>query len=188
MAEGFITSQETRIILAMLVFALVWVIFIIPFLSTNSQFQSLIPPFQYIIYNIGYILISVVSFGTIFSLLTQKSYNFGKAIVYGFSIWISFSFVFDMWQPPFVIDTQGNDVVLNSSSFINASIDRTFVYLFNTFLPNVKTTIIPIFNYSLLYVLVYGLVPILGILIAAIGLSNGTFVKMFKQTSGVHHG
>lgn len=188
MAEGFITSQETRIILAMLVFALLWVIFVIPFLSTSSQFQSLIPPFQYIIFNLGYILISVVTFGTLFSIMTNKSYNFKKAVIYGLSLWFSFSLIFDMWQPPFAIDQQGNDVVLNNSSLINASVDKSFVYLFNTFLPTAKTTVIPIINYSLLYILVYGFVPILGVIIAAIGLSNGAFMKLFKQTSGVHHG
>jgi len=188
MAEGFITSQETRIIIAMLVFALIWVIFVIPFISNNSQFQNLIPPFQYIIFNLGYILISVVTFGTLFSIMMQKSYNFGKAILYGLSLWFSFSLIFDMWQPPFAIDSQGNDVILNNSSLINASVDRSFVYFFNTFFPSIKTTIIPVINYSLLYILVYGFIPILGVIIAAAGLSNGAFVKLFKRTSGVHHG
>ena len=183
MGKQGIDAREMKMLLGLLAFALIWSIFLIPYLTTNAAFNSLNPVLQYIFVNLGTIFIVVVTFGTIFTLAKNK-FSLVEMFKDGAAMWFSFSFAADMWQPPYAIDLLGNDLITDPATGINSAVDRVWVYIFNTITPGIKEFIvnIPVINYrfSMLFLAVYLVVPVITAILAAYVLSNGKFFNWFS--------
>ncbi len=185
-----IDETESKIIIALLVFTILYLGFAQSFITDSQWFKNLNPVFAYILFNLGWVSLFVLTFGTIFSYLLEKAYNLKEAFLTGITSWFSFSFFIDMYQPPFYLDRLGNTIISNEGTAVNASVDAMWAYVINSLIPAAKTITIPFFdgnllaqgslpvtNTSLLWILVYGIVPILSIVVAALILTKGEFIK-----------
>lgn len=172
-----IDAQEAKVLFALLAFSIVWIALVIPFITSNSMFLSLNPVISFFLFNLGFLLISIAIFGTILSMTIDQDFNWKNAFKNGLLAFLSFSFCLDIWSPPFAIDAQGNELISNSATGINAAGDRMWAYIFNSLFPWLKPIQIPVLNMSLLFVATYALVPLLMAVIAAIIFSKGKFFK-----------
>lgn len=194
MAESRFEPGEIKALIGLLVFSIAYIAFAIPLITSNEWFVSLSPIFAYPIYNVGFILLVILTFGLVFSILKHK-YSIKEAFKNGIISWISFSFILDVLQAPFFINLQGETVITNAQSGVNTAVDAFWVTIFRTILPSVQTIQFPtinpdilthfgtaplIVNASFLFVLVYGVIPILSLLIAAYFLTEGEFLKVFN--------
>ncbi len=176
MAETRLEKGEIKILLALSVFSIMWIAVAIPFITTNSFFTSLNPVFAYALFNLGFIILTSITFGTVFAIL-KHNYDIWSAFSNGIVVWLSFSWVIDMYQPPYFLDMQGNEIISNVSTGANASVDAMWAFAFNSLVPSLKPATIPFLNISLLFIAVYGFVPLMTVLIAAYVLTEGQLVK-----------
>lgn len=174
-----ISKDEWFIIGAIIATALV-LIALLPRMMDSTWFTDLIPPLQYLSYNIGFILLTVVMFGAPASYALKHTFHFWTMFRSGISSWLIFSFMLDMWQPPFAFSPGGEQLILRSESLVGTSVDYmtgwTYLHLFS--IQNVILNIPVLGNISLLFVLVYFITPILAVFVAALLLKPTTLVKM----------
>lgn len=174
-------KSKLKIIFAVGIFSIIWNIFIlsiiIPYLSNQN------PIIQYLLYNIGSIGLWFAIAGTILTGL-RTSYNFKEAFIDGITAFFLFSFVFDMWEPPFAYDAQGKVLISDPKSLIGASVDQVWGYIFTTIFPQIQNTMIPLLNISFLYIAVYVLVPMAWIIISSIILTRGELLSRIQNGFG----
>ena len=181
-----IDKEEWKIIAGLAAFSAVWILFVVPYLTGSADWNSMNPVLQYMLYNLGFILFTVASFGAILTMAFKQKFNTSNAFRNGISSWLGFSWVIDMWQPPNYIDTMGNVVITNAAALPNTSVDGMFVYIFDTLMPFLKTTVVPFFNVSAEWVVVYMAVPLLTVTMVAYILSNGQFRTWMNQKGHSH--
>lgn len=180
MGKAKIETAELKILGGITAFAIIYILFIAPVITTNKSFLSLNPIFQYLIFNFGFMLISIAVFGTIISMEVRKEFDWKGAILDGVATFFAFSFILDLWQPPFFLDIQGNQIISGDATAVNTSVDAMWAFIVNTVFPGFKMTMIPFLNISLLYLTIYIFVPILTAIIASLILSKGQFFKWFS--------
>lgn len=185
MGESAIDQSKIKIIVSIALFALVWNILIINFLANWDSFKQINPVFQYILYNLGFVALSIATIGVVLSLVRKKHLDLKTAIIDGILSFLLFSLVFDLWQPPFAYDAQGNSLIKDSKSLIGASVDEMLGYVFISLFPNIQKTMIPFINVSFLYVAIYILVPVVWTILIAVALMRGEFIKWAKTGIGV---
>jgi len=175
--QAGLQSSELRTLMALLAFAVIWTVIVMPFIQTQSAITTLNPIFQYFLFNLGFIILSIVVFGIIYRVV-KKHYDMKKAFSRGISAWFGVSFIYDMWSPPYVIDYQGNLVQMGDASAVNATVDMMWAFIFQSLFPAIATIRVPLVDLSMLYVAVYGLVPALTVLAMALIFTEGKFKKM----------
>jgi len=178
MARFGIDKGERNFLIALFIFALVDTLVAVPLITSSSFFVNLSPLFAYPLYNIGFIAISVLTFGTLLAVLMHKKYDIKTGLIEGISVWIGFSWIFDLWQPPFYIDNLAHVIIDGGATASNTAVDAFWYSVFNL-IPQLKEIIIPtpFMNFSLVYLLIYGAVPVGAVFILAIVLSEGKFMK-----------
>lgn len=162
---------ERKIIIALSIFAILWSVVAIPFIAGNEGFNSLNPILQYLIANLSLIIASVVIIGTILTMALEHDYDLKGGIINGLTAWLSFSFIIDMWESPFAYDVGGHQAI--SGAGVTSSVDYMWGYIFSTIFPQIANT-------PLLFLAVYGLVPIMTVIFAALVLSKGQFLSWFN--------
>lgn len=177
---GRLEHEELKILGGLLIFSLLWIALAVPFVTSNPLFTSQNSVIQYFLFNFGFIIASIVVFGTIITMVLEKKYSYKDAFINGLSLWLSFSFILDIFMPPYAIDALGNEIITGNSTGINASTDKMFAFIFNSILPQLKSIVIPFLNVSFLYLAVYVFVPVLTAFIVALVLSKGNFIKWFN--------
>ncbi len=171
-------KKEIELILPFALFAVIWISIVLPYLMQSTFFLSLNPIFQYTLFNIGFISFTIASFGLIFSIVLDKKVTLSNLVKNGMGVWFGFSFVLDMWQPPYYIDFLGNPVYSTSEeSLTQATIDAFWYEIFNIFIPQIKTIIVPFFNISLLFIAIYLIVPLSTLVGLAMLFSQSKFTK-----------
>lgn len=183
-----IDKTKLKIILAIAVFALVWNILITQFLTTWDTFRQINPILQYVIYNLGFIALAIATVGVILSFARKRELDIRTAVIDGILSFLLFSLVFDLWQPPFVYDAQGNSLILDNKSLTSASSDGMLGYIFTSLFPSIQHSFISFTNISFLYFAIYILVPIVLTIVIAVALTRGEFIKWTKAGFGVNRG
>jgi len=124
-------SQDSDIaaFAGIIVFALIWIIIIVPNLTSTGWFTALNPIVQYLLYNVGFILLTTVIFGGIFSYVVEKEIDIIAMVRSGVASWLTFSFIIDMWQPPFYLSSAGQVLITQPSALPMTAIDAMMAYL-----------------------------------------------------------
>ncbi len=153
-------------------FGLVWVLIILPVLSSSSSFYTLSPLLAYPIYNVGFLFLTIAFFGYFFgSILLGQHFNLVTGLKLGVSGWLTFSFVLDMLAPPVFLSPTGQVLIpLGTSSLENVAVDAFASVAFVSLFPWIQGT-------PALYYLTYLVTPFLVLVIAAIILTPKQFIR-----------
>lgn len=175
-----ISFDEWVIICSITILAVI-LIGLLPGMMNSKWFTELIPPFQYFLYNVGFILLTVVLLGVPISHTLKNKVHFETMLRSGISSWLIFSFILDLWQPPFSIGTQGTQLIPNSASLVGTSVDYMLGWVYTKILPFDLSSLfsIPIIgNVSVLFILIYFITPIISVVVSALLLKPGLLGKL----------
>jgi hypothetical protein len=174
MASRFNVSE--LIIIAMIaVFGVFWVIWMMPFLSTSAWFAGIAPIWQYLIFNLGFILLITVTFGSVVSLLRHQRFDLWEMIKSGLASFIVFSFIFDLWQPPYYIGVNGTILITNTGALAGTAVDAALYYVWTLIGIN---PLWMIDHVAWIYICVYFFSPIIAGFLAAILFDPEILYKM----------
>jgi hypothetical protein len=150
---------------------------VIPFLTASAWFQALIPPVQYILFYLGFMVLVTlligmpVAWAVAVSRRGKKRVDYGLAVRIGLGSWLSFSLVIDMLLPPYYLSPQGVVLLNVPNALTGSSVDGTFCWVFQQL--GVSG--------PLLYYAVYALVPIVAVFLSALTLTGKRFLQLFKN-------
>ena len=166
----FITKKEAILVSLITVFALVWTFVVMPLLMQSDWFISQIPPLQYTLFNLGFVIMFIVVIGLPLTYLLKKEVIFTKAVQIGFTSWMGVGFIYDLFEPPYYLNTNG-EVLLNvPKALTGTSVDSMLVWVWQHL--GVSG---PLLFYS-----VYLVTPIIIVLLMAIILTGKEFLKVFN--------
>ena len=185
-----IESDELKVFGLILAIWFIWVFLVVPFVTTDNGFVNLNPVLQYAIYNLGQSMLFILGAAIIMMVFLGEDFAWVDALINGITAQLSYSFIFDMAQPPNYISTTGQVIIENTASGVNIAVDRMWVYLMQTFFPGLQNFIISIpfisYKFSMLYVAVYYVVPVITFFLALVILTRGKFIKWILEN--LNHG
>ncbi len=173
-------SKDEWLVIGVIVFLSTVLISLLPTMMASIWFTNLVPPLQYLLYNLGFILLTIVLIGAPISHALKKKVNLLTMLRGGISSWLIFSFIMDMWQPPFAISQSGSILIADSESLVGTSVDFMLAWVYTNIL-NIPHAILKlpfIGDVSLLFLLVYFITPILSVVIAAVIFKPGFLIKL----------
>jgi len=140
---------------------------------SSQWFTTLIPPYQYFLFNIGFMLlfITVVGIPISHELNHNKEIDLYKAVRIGFSSWIGLSCLYDLLQPPYYLDISGNIVLNVPSALTGTAVDATLVWFWQQL--GVSG--------SLLFYFVYLITPLILIFAIVALLSGKQLINVFRK-------
>lgn len=154
-------------------FSVIWVIFITPTLEYSNAFISLNPVLQYVSFNLGFIVLTIVMINLPYRFFSGKKTKLVNMLKLGIAGWLMFSFVFDLWQPPYYLSATGGVLITNQQSLPSTAVDAMLTYVWSAVVPANSTFM----GFSSLYIFVYFVTPILAVLVMMIMLKP----KLFRQ-------
>lgn len=154
------TKQEMYLFGFLTLFAILWIGFLIPYLGNSTDFAKLNPIQQYILFNVGFIFLSIVLINVPFKILTHHKVKLVDMIKIGLAGWLLFSFIYDLWQPPNNISPEGKILITAQQSLPNTAVDAMLRYVWEGIIPHNAF----IGGISLLYLAVYFISPIIAVL------------------------
>lgn len=106
----------------------------IPFFQNSAEFLSLNPVEQYIIWNAGVALLFTGFFGVLIStaLKKKKRYTLGELFTNGLAAFAVFSFVIDMVEPPYALNSMGEFLIPAGQTLEGTSVDYMTAWLYQT--------------------------------------------------------
>lgn len=152
-----------------------WSMAIIPAISNDQWFNSLNPPEQYVVYNIGIFLIVMALFGGLISFALMRRMNLLNMIVNGLAGFLIFSFFIDMFQPPFAVSHSGEFIIAAGASvptLAGASVDYMTAWTW---------TQIGIHG-SALYYMTYAVTPAIAVFVAVLLFGLNRFLNLFAES------
>lgn len=141
------------LIFSLLVFSIAWIVFVIPWIL-NNQFFGINPLLHFPLMQLGFYGLSICLMYA-YERLKKKSERFGTTILKGLYGWSLFSFVADMWLPPFAVSQTGTLNIFSQNSLPTASGDY-FIYE----LIGKHFQAFDLFGYNVAYLMVYIVIPI----------------------------
>jgi hypothetical protein len=179
-----ITRDEWLVIAAIASAALVLVC-ILPKMMNSDWFASLMPPLQYLAFNLGFILLTIIIFGVPTTFFLKKKIHFLTMLRGGIGSWLVFSFMLDLWQPPFSFGVSGQQMILDSKTLVGTSVDYMLGWTFMHILPfqaqDVFLNLPLVGKISLLFIMIYFITPIAAAVVAALLFRPGTLVRIFND-------
>lgn len=173
-------STDEWIVIASIATLATILIALLPLIMNDTWFTDLIPPIQYLIYNVGFILLTIVLIGAPISYLQDQTIEYWHTIRSGVSSWLIFSFILDVWQPPFAFGTSGRSLIDDSHSLYGASVDHMLGWIYGHFVDPASFLHVPVLgDVSLLFFLIYFVTPISAVFISALLFKPGFLVSMF---------
>ncbi|PIU76022.1 hypothetical protein COS75_01215 [Candidatus Pacearchaeota archaeon CG06_land_8_20_14_3_00_35_12] len=145
----------------------------------SSWFIEAVPPLRYLLYNVGFILLTILIFGVPLTYVIHQKLHLFKMIKYGFSSWLAFSFLLDIWQPPLAWGANGTLLITNLGSLVGTSVDYMSGWFWLKVFPSINQIFIG--KISLLFVFVYFLTPILIAFIIALILRPKELARLFLK-------
>src|SRR2546427_6943358 len=160
------TNLAHEVIIVYVIFGLIYVALVLPYLTTASWFFTLNPIAAYLLYNFGYIFILAGTFGFIVGLAGGDA-DIDGLLKSGIAGFLLFSWIFDMWQPPLAWSLSGQLLIpAGTAALENVAVDYIWGWIF------LGLGVPP----SILFYIVYGVVPILAIIFAGLLISPSKFL------------
>ena len=153
------------------VFGLAWMTVVVPGLMDSSSWTEMTPVGQFIVYNIGLFFILTVFFGGMVSWLLHKRLSILAMLVNGLAGFMFFSFVLDMFEPPFVLNHAGEFIIQNGDTLSGAAVDYMTAWVWQG---------IGIHG-TMLYNFTYIVTPILAVIVTVLLLGANRFLKFFQE-------
>lgn len=158
--KSIFRKKEVLAVLMFGFFAVTWVFGLIPVLVSSVWFTTLIPPFQYILYNFGYYLMTVMFVYIPYAAMYKNEHvKLLTLLRSGLAQWILFSFVLDMLQPPMFLKTNGQVAITDSGALPGVSVDSMTAWLWQQ---------VGIPNAPILFDMVYFITPIIAVIISVV--------------------
>lgn len=179
-----ITRDEWIAIGSLSTFALIWMLFLAPWLMTSEWFLTLIPPIQYSLYNFGIMIFTFVVLGTPLSYTLKHKVDLKGVIRGGLTSWLFVSFVIDTFEPPYIIGPDGRMLITNMESLAGTSPDYTLYWFYTTLFSGIKNVFINLpfsGSCSLLFLLIYLFSPIFAVITMALILKPGMLRKLLLR-------
>lgn len=168
-------QKDEFVLLGLLaVFAALWVFLIEPYLGQSQIFLGLNPILQYVLFNVGFIVFAIVIINVPYLVSFHEHIGFFRMIRVGFAGWLLFSFIFDLWQPPYFLSPSGQVLITVQQALPNTAVDAMLTYVWSSIIPNNIT----INGLSFLYLFVYGVTPILATLAMIFILKPNAFRRL----------
>lgn len=168
-------QRDEFVLLGLLaIFAAFWVFLVEPYLGTSQIFLGLNPVVQYVIFNVGFIIFAIVIINIPYLLTFHEHIGFFRMLRIGFAGWLLFSFIFDLWQPPYFLSPSGQILITIQQALPNTAVDAMLTWIWSQIIPN----IIIVNGLSLLYLFVYGITPVLATLAMIFILKPNAFRKL----------
>lgn len=143
---------------------------VIPQFQSANWFLSLNPVEQYILWNLGIILLFTGIFGVLVNAALRKRFSIANILLHGIAGFIVFSFVIDMIEPPFALNAMGQFIIPAGATLEGTSVDFMTAWLYQT-----------AFGISgpLLFWLTYLVTPALAIILFVIVLGPKKLLKIY---------
>ena len=123
-------------------FGVGWAFLAVPALTTSAWFVTLNPVAAYIIYNLGWFLLTTALFGGLVAFLAFDRSRLLGMVKVGLSSWLFVSFVFDNFQPPFYMSSTGQVLIpLGTPALENEAVDAMLAYVWGFVVPNVLVSV-----------------------------------------------
>ena len=163
---------KLMLVISLALFGVFWFVLIIPSFVETQTWLSMNPIQQYIMYNIGFFFIIAVFFGGLVSYILTQRLNLMQMLLNGLAGFLFFSFVLDMYQPPFVVGSDGSLLIdATSGTMAGASVDYMLYFVF---------TSIGVSG-SMLYYSIYIITPAIVVIGAVLLLGLNKFVNFFAE-------
>jgi hypothetical protein len=159
------------LLFAFAAFGVTWTLAVTPTMMQSTWWNALNPVKQYLLYNIGMFLILAVAFGGFVTFLLTNRLSLLQIFWNGLAGFLFFSFVLDLWQPPWAIGTNGDFLLPTGASMSATSVDYMLGWAFMQ---------IGVHG-SAVYWLTYAFVPILMIVITIFLLGMNKFLKVLAE-------
>lgn len=182
-SEYRFTLNELKIFSAMLLFSFLWIHFAVPFIGTLDFINTLNPILQFIIKEIGFLIAITYGLALILRLLYSLKFDTRKALEVGITGWAGYTFVVGLWKPPFSVSNSG-ELLVPMNNFLTINIDQVLYYVVYSLFPDAKDIIIPFSNNSLLWLIIYWIIPLLMLVMAMAFLKERIF-KRWSRLDGV---
>lgn len=169
-----IERKEAATIISLGAFGVIWIVFAIPYLISANWFLSLPSPIQYLLYNIGFVLLTTLIFGSAFSLYEEGEFQLKHFLVIGITSFLGFA-ALDDWEPPNYLTPMGQVAITNPGALPQTAVDAAFAWLGTAI--GVPNSVIPFLDVSTLYLFVYLVMPLLLIVLMAFILKPKAFLK-----------
>lgn len=163
--------MKLLLLAGLIIFGVVWSLVVIPDLMTDTWWNSLDPVRQYLIFNIGMFLIISVMFGGFVTWILTQRLSLIQIFLNGVAGFFVFSFVFDMFMPPFAVSHAGVFQIATGTTMAGASVDYMVGWVWMQ---------IGIHG-SAVYYLTYAFTPVLAIIIAVLLLGLNRFTEIFAE-------
>ena len=185
--KKFQISKDEWLVIGSIFFAALVLISILPKIMNSTWFTSLAPPFQYLAFNLGFILLTIVMFGIPTTFFLKQKIYFWTMLRGGIGSWLIFSFMLDLWQPPFTFGVSGKQIILDSGTLVGTSVDCMLGWMYMHILPfqiQGVFLILPVIGkISLLFMMIYFFTPIISVIVAAFLFKPGILIDFFEDKS-----
>lgn len=169
--QGYhISNIEWMIIAGFAVFGIVWTLFIIPILTGSNWFSRLNPPAQYLVYNIGSVILLTVILGIPLDYFFEGEVSIKGILLSGVMSFTLFA-ILDLWQPPFAYGWSGTLLITNPDALPSAAIDRVLGWVWTG--AGIKG--------HALYLSIYIVSPVIAIIGNAILLKPDQLLKLIER-------
>lgn len=177
-------KTEILVVFGFALLGLLWSFLIVPAMTSQSWFLTLNPVPAYFAYNTGWILLVSMVFGGLVSHFAMSEGNIGHVFRVGIASWITFSFLFDMWQPPLYLSYGGLVLIpLGTPALENTAVDAMAAYVWHVILGN-YVHIILFDGISLWFVLTYGATSAIAILVMVLILRPRQVIELLSSGVG----
>ncbi len=152
------------------IFGIVWTLLVIPLLTESNWFSGLNPPAQYLVYNIGSVILLTVILGIPLDYFFEGEVSIKGILLSGAMSFTLFA-ILDLWQPPFAYGWNGTLLITNPDALPSAAIDRVLGWLWSGAGIHGHT----------LYLFIYGVSPVVAIIGNAILLKPDQLLKLIER-------
>lgn len=179
-----LADTEIKIAVAFTIFAIIWIAWIIPFLTNNPTIQGMNPLAMFLVKKLGYIILSITIIGTIISILVNKSFNIVSASISGILAYLFITFTYSLVEQQSAISIDGT-TNFSSYSFDTINPDQVLYYIISVLFPSLLNVSIPILNISLMWIIIYIIIPVVTVLLGALIMKTGTFRNLTRVERGL---
>lgn len=173
MFRMLLKNWKVLIVIGLLLIVVLWSFVLIPSFTQSEWFLGLNPVEQYVIINFGVSMLIIVGFGAFITWMLYKRTPIVPVLINGFASFLILTFVYDMWQTPFGVGMNGENLLADASpsSLVYGDIDLALWYVWTN-----------IFGLSgeIVYWLTYLVVPIIAIIMAIFLFGLNRMIGVFK--------